>query len=904
MPHVPVFPHLGPLRQADEPYRDRHASGGPRPGADHHPTSDCHGPGAGRYLGITAARERGSATLLNAARERGTGHLAAPEPLWPLDCGASGAIGRSDDDSFALVACSRLSAAAARERGSATLLNTARERGGSHLAVPEPPRPSERDSTGTMRPPNDLSGSDILPVGAIAVQAHGTPIYPLGPVATRSFDALVAFTAAASALQGSLGKHAARLRGAVRTGSAPPRDILPLPPVLVSDLDHRCDLPPPLRQVLLAYANVSIAALNSLGSCSASAPVLPASKVQRVALTNVVSKVANMWDRLMTLSDVDLEPAGAIWQLVSDPAVRPLNASLIDTPDVAAQCDPMPHLDEETRARILAPTGVFSSAPTRLLRFPGISGSERRQYIALVVVQLRAGKLALSSRILAGASVFGRVKSDGKRMREIWNGSLVSQAATRPPPPPDPVPPSCFAYQEVEPGQRLRASKRDAKCWFDQLKLPDHLQLYMGRPRVRRAELLAAGMTPAELTSVCRRPGDQHADAWYPVAQVWGMGFSWSSTVAQQTLLSVCREAGLGSSVILSPERAVPASTHLQFGVATDDALIFSTVPGASVRAAERLDHEFRRAGVVRNEAKDVNDALNATCVGVDLVDGRMWNAPPQRILAAIEDLTVLMERPHCAPLVMAAYLGKLTWYDLLCRPKLSCYQVVYEFTRRADGTAPVSVPREVTDELFTSVALTPWWTVPLERPFHNTVLATDASTDYGFGGAAMDFELDELRQLSRLCSKAGDRVVLDPPGDVVGASGLGKRHRLGASKHEFRTVFSIPAKFKTHINIMEVGALNMGLKWWLRNPARHDRRLVLLLDSKVALGGAAKGRSSSGPLLHALRQTAALVMAGALQPYYVFIGTRDNPADKPSRGCSTRARDTRLVRKVHTLKR
>ena len=413
MPHVPVFPHLGPLRQADEPCGDRHASGGPRPGADHHPASDCNGPGAGRYLSTTAARERGSATLLNAARERGTGHLAAPEPLWPLDCGASGAIGRSDDDSFALVACSRLSAAAARERGSATLLNTARERGGSHLAVPEPPRPSEHDGTGTMRPPSDLSGSDILPVGAIAVQAHGTPIYPLGPVATRSFDALVAFTAAASALQGSLGKHAARLRGAVRTGSAPPRDILPLPPVLVSDLDHRCDLPPPLRQVLLAYANVSIAALNSLGSCSASAPVLPASKVQRVALTNVVSKVANMWGRLMTLSDVDLEPAGAIWQLVSDPAVRPLNASLIDTPDVAAQCDPMPHLDEETRARILAPTGVFSSAPTRLLRCPGISGSERRQYIALVVVQLRAGKLALSSRILAGASVFGRVRAMG-----------------------------------------------------------------------------------------------------------------------------------------------------------------------------------------------------------------------------------------------------------------------------------------------------------------------------------------------------------------------------------------------------------------------------------------------------------------------------------------------------------
>ena len=52
----------------------------------------------------------------------------------------------------------------------------------------------------------------------------------------------------------------------------------------------------------------------------------------------------------------------------------------------------------------------------------------------------------------------------------------------------------------------------------------------------------------------------------------------------------------------------MPFDMNLQFGAATDDVMIFSTIPGATPRAAGRLDGALCRADVIRNEAKDVDE--------------------------------------------------------------------------------------------------------------------------------------------------------------------------------------------------------------------------------------------------------------------------------------------------------
>ena len=54
------------------------------------------------------------------------------------------------------------------------------------------------------------------------------------------------------------------------------------------------------------------------------------------------------------------------------------------------------------------------------------------------------------------------------------------------------------------------------------------------------------------------------------------MGFSWSSCVAQSTLLSICTLAGLDDCKVLASDAVLPESLDLCLAVATDDLMIFS----------------------------------------------------------------------------------------------------------------------------------------------------------------------------------------------------------------------------------------------------------------------------------------------------------------------------------------
>ena len=101
------------------------------------------------------------------------------------------------------------------------------------------------------------------------------------------------------------------------------------------------------------------------------------------------------------------------------------------------------------------------------------------------------------------------------------------------------------------------------------------------------------------------------------------MGSSSSSYVAQDTLLAVCSKAGLDEAKILSCDVRTPNDFREIFSLATDDIMIFSDAgPGVTSEAALRVEREMSAAGIAKHAGKDVDDALDATCVGVDLVNG------------------------------------------------------------------------------------------------------------------------------------------------------------------------------------------------------------------------------------------------------------------------------------------
>ena len=96
----------------------------------------------------------------------------------------------------------------------------------------------------------------------------------------------------------------------------------------------------------------------------------------------------------------------------------------------------------------------------------------------------------------------------------------------------------------------------------------------------------------------------------------------------------------------------------------------------------------------------------------------------------------------------------------------------------------------------------------------------------------------------------------------------------------------SIPARHKSHINVLEADAYVLWLRWLLHNRRHHSsKRVVCLLDSKVVLGATSKGRTSAPGLRHAVRQAAALTLAEGLLVREIYVPTDCNPADAGSRG-------------------
>ena len=257
------------------------------------------------------------------------------------------------------------------------------------------------------------------------------------------------------------------------------------------------------------------------------------------------------------------------------PARGGLVADLVDNLAIASGFNPQPFLPPEVLSVVTDPAIMFPSPPGGLEHYESVPAAERVEYIRLTVTEPRAGKLRLVHSPRAGGTVFAVGKPGGSRQREILHGQRASRAAIPPPRPPNLCCPTALTTLESSTTGHLRVSKRDAKCWFDQLLAPDCLRQFLGRPRVSGAELRSAGVSASELRSFLEPLESPDNVDFAPFSRVWPMGFSWSSTVAQHSLLKLCAEADLTDDMVLTCDKQSPISFDLVFGAATDDVMIF-----------------------------------------------------------------------------------------------------------------------------------------------------------------------------------------------------------------------------------------------------------------------------------------------------------------------------------------
>ncbi len=169
--------------------------------------------------------------------------------------------------------------------------------------------------------------------------------------------------------------------------------------------------------------------------------------------------------------------------------------------------------------------------------------------------------------------------------------------------------------------------------------------------------------------------------------------------------------------------------------MATDDVMLFSTAgPGSTLGMTSRLEGALIRYGLQKHSAKDEDDVLDGICVGVELVQGRWWWPPVARMWSLLRGVQALLRARRALPGAVRAFMGALQWYDLLERAKLAVYDEVYGFAAAEPQKERCCVPLSVLGELLCGVVLRPFWGFDMRRSHQPLVVASDASTSFGFG--------------------------------------------------------------------------------------------------------------------------------------------------------------------------
>ena len=685
------------------------------------------------------------------------------------------------------------------------------------------------------------------------------------------------------------------------------RDVFPVPLLdLGTVLDLGADVAHDMYGDLLLLrrvANLCLTGLNilygervdtfGLGRCS------PQRAVQLRALHKASRWCLQLHDQCPALPEV------AWRKLVHDDSgpgedgQRPaLIADKCDLLRVSGRVDPTPFIDSDAKDILGDGETLFCGSDLNHIRAGPIRRDDQAEYAKLVARQLRARKVAFHTNVKCSASVFAVGKSNGA-LREVWNGQDLSACAVVPPRPPHLAGVTALLDLEASAARPVRVYKRDAKCFFDQLGLAAHLQPYFGRPVLTVDDLLRhTDLTRAEIQRHCCFATDlASGTVLQPCCTTWPMGFAWSSFLAQSTLLHCLHQAGFPPSRMLADDKSPPVNLELAASLATDDVILFARCPIAEARAAvKRIDSAVDKAGIEAHRGKDVNEALNATVIGVDFYDGCLITPSAVKMALVVAGLADFLVRParEISPLEMQTVLGHLAWFALLSRPVFSCLHKVYDFSR-ALTTDRIELDRDIASELALFFCLLPLIDGDLTRPWQNIIVASDASPSFGFGVSVADAAPDLSRTFSREAVRAGAFARLDRTDNYIDDKPhkprKGRTCRLPISKSAFTTVVSSRAVFDAHAGALEAGGVQLALRWLLRSAARHGRRTVLLVDAQAVKGAVAKGRSSSLYLRREIMRIGALQLAGDLLLKLVYVPSEDNPADAPSRGIVRRRR-------------
>ena len=410
--------------------------------------------------------------------------------------------------------------------------------------------------------------------------------------------------------------------------------------------------------------------------------------------------------------------------------------------------------------------------------------------------------------------------------------------------------PDLLARLVVNPSKPVYVGKVDLDNFYHRLRLPAWMWPWFALPPVRAADV-----------GLGHRFGDN--TMIHPCCKTLPMGWSHSVLLAQlahEHFLNTCTDLSPNDRITVDNDPLINRARHQVY---IDDLIIFDTDPDR----AERLQNAYVKAitqrGLIVKQSKVVKPTADGCeCIGLE-VDGRHHTVgvSASKLEALCVDTLRVVSSGRCTGFDVATLVGRWTWAMLANRPSLACFNAVYQFADCAEGRT-FTIWESVRTELLTAVGLAPLLFSRLSADWFPKVVATDAC-ETGFGVVA-------------------SRTVSPPLS--LGRSAAEQAAAAAAVNHKWSTIISAHWRDEEHINVFELRALSIGIRWVCSHPSSAQRRLWLLSDSSVVVGAVSKGRSSSPSLLRRLRQLSAWLLASGLQLRVTYIPSELNPADEPSR--------------------
>ena len=315
----------------------------------------------------------------------------------------------------------------------------------------------------------------------------------------------------------------------------------------------------------------------------------------------------------------------------------------------------------------------------------------------------------------------------------------------------------------------------------------------------------------------------------------------------------------------------------------------------------------------MQHPGKKARGETHRVVVGAE-VEGRIGIvcAPLVRTVALCRLTLIQVYLGYSTRALLASLVGCRVQVFLFRRPLLAIFTYVYVFLSRlaTEDSIEHELPPSVRDELLACAYLAFTAITDLRVSYSADLFGTDASLGWGVVVRApisphLSAELWRRSEHGGWHTALHNRSLLAvlSRGVPLGPE-LTQLHRdLGLPSLEppvaprwvtelseslrFRLAYKWAFRMPRHINILETTVYKSLCKHCcIRSP---DTRIPILLDSKVALGATAHGRSSSPGLSHVLCSALPYVIGGGLYPGGLYVPTDVHRADDPTRNRAVR---------------